>query len=93
MFCKTDWVARFFSYISAVSMWRYPASSAVNTAFSCSSWSCQVPRPMAGISAPVLSLNFVGEAAMVCKVRLRYRIVVNGKRKFFFLWYVSGVRK
>lgn len=45
------------AYHLAVSMWRYPAWSAVSTASSCASSSCQVPNPMAGIWAPVLSLK------------------------------------
>lgn len=48
------------THIRAVSMWRYPALMASITAASCASSSCQVPKPTAGISAPVLSLNFVG---------------------------------
>lgn len=48
------------TYTRAVSIWRYPALIASATASSCSPASCQVPNPMAGISAPVFSLNLVG---------------------------------
>lgn len=44
-------------------MWRYPTLIASTMASSSSGSSCQVPKPIAGISAPVLSLNL--EAAML----------------------------
>lgn len=57
-----------YTHAWAVSIWRYPALMASLTAFSWDSASCQVPNPMAGISAPVLSLNLV---RILVIVRLR----------------------
>ena len=46
-------------------MWRYPAFRASATAASCASASCQVPKPTAGISAPVFKGSFVWSVAIV----------------------------
>ena len=47
------------AHILAVSMCRKPVSNASVTAFCWASLSCQVPKPVAGMSAPVLSFRMV----------------------------------
>jgi hypothetical protein len=44
--------------MAAQSMWRYPVFNAISTAFSTSCGAaCHVPKPTAGILAPVLSVK------------------------------------
>lgn len=54
------------AYTRAVSMCLYPAFRASATAFSCASASCQVPKPRAGMVAPVFSLKVVILAIVLC---------------------------
>lgn len=57
------------THTNAPSMCLYPALSAASTAPSCASLSCQVPKPIAGTEAPVLSLKVVMLRTDVCVMR------------------------
>jgi hypothetical protein len=64
-----------FPYTQAPSICLYPFFKAWATAFStCPLGDCQVPRPIAGIEAPVLSLNDVGRDILT-----RRDSMMNGK--------------
>ena len=82
-----------FSYSAAVSMWRYPASSAHLTQLT-PSWSLQrnTPRPSIGISTPLFSF-FVVVRFMVksSKKKLCQRSKTNAERQKIdiYIYYYS----
>ena len=81
-----DWEA----YTRAVSMWRYPAFRASETAFSWASASCQVPKPRAGIVAPVLSLKVVISMVYYYSLGLIEVVKLKTALSVRLLCYIAG---